>query len=29
VNELVYVKEGEGIVRKVPFKREKDSASKK
>ena len=29
VNELVYVKEGEGIVRKVSFKSRKDSASKK
>jgi enediyne biosynthesis protein E4 len=29
VNELVYVKEGEGIVRKVSFKGGKDSASKK
>ena len=29
VNELVYVKEGEGIVRKVSFKGRKDSASKK
>jgi hypothetical protein len=29
VNQLVYVKEGEGIVRKVSFKGEKDSASKK
>jgi enediyne biosynthesis protein E4 len=29
VNELVYVKEGQGIVRKVSFKSEKDSASKK
>ena len=29
VNELVYVKEGEGIVRKVSFKGRRDSASKK
>jgi hypothetical protein len=29
VNQLVYVKEGEGIARKVSFKSEKDSASKK
>jgi enediyne biosynthesis protein E4 len=29
VNQLVYVKEGEGIVGKMPFKSEKDSASKR
>jgi hypothetical protein len=29
VNQLVYVKEGEGIVRKVSFTNEKDRAPKK